>query len=73
MHLTWLIQGHLTEQDAIQMVQTAETALAYKHVDKDDISKGRLVKLTDRSIYTFERSNEVESNPNSVCEALFIH
>lgn len=29
--------------------------------------------MVDRSIYSFERSNEVESNPNSVCEATFVH
>mmetsp|Transcript_17176 Transcript_17176/g.21684 ORF Transcript_17176/g.21684 Transcript_17176/m.21684 type:complete len:144 (+) Transcript_17176:1502-1933(+) len=32
LHVTWLIQGHLPEQDALKMVKTAETALDYTPV-----------------------------------------
>lgn len=73
MHLTWLIQGHLTESDAVEMVRTAETALDYSPMQKDDLAVARLVKLAERTVYNFERDNEIPSNPNSVCEAVFMH
>jgi len=73
MHLTWLIQGHLTEENALNMVDVAENSLAYTRISKDDINYNRLVKLNDRSVYNLERSNFNADNPNSACQAIFCH
>ena len=73
MHLTWLIQGHLTEDDALKMVEVAEKSLDYTRINKDDINYTRLVKLKDRSVYNLEHSNMNADNPNSACEAIFSH
>ena len=32
MHLTWLIQGHLTQEDALSMVDVAEKSLDYTRI-----------------------------------------
>ena len=73
MHLTWLIQGHLRKEDALNMVDVAEQSLDYKRISKDEINYTRLVKLNDRTIYNFEKSNENAENPNSCCECIFTH
>ena len=73
MHLTWLIQGHLTKEDALSMVDVAEKSLAYTRISKDELNYTRLVKLNDRSVYSLEKSNENADNPNSACEAIFSH
>lgn len=68
MHLTWLIQGHLTEANALKMVELAENALTFNRVSKDDIDFVRMVQINERSIYELERSNQDAQNPNSACE-----
>ena len=73
LHITWLIQGHLTEADAMKMVNVAETALDYEHIAKEDVNYARMVRINDRSIYGCEKSNLNAENPNSVCEAKFTH
>ena len=73
MHLTWLIQGHLTAENAMNMVNVAENALAYTRISKDDINYVRLVKLNDRTIYSFEKSNMNPENPNSACSTMFAY
>ena len=55
------------------MVRVAETALSHSHVARDDINYARMVKINDRSIYAFEKSNESPDNPNSACEVKFTH
>ena len=57
----------------MKMVKVAETALNYQHVAREDINYARIVKINDRSIYDFEKSNESPENPNSACEVNFTH
>ena len=73
MHLTWLIQGHLSQESALSMASIAEEALNYQPVRKSDIDFSRLVKLSDRTIYNFEQSNHSADNPNSACDVRFAH
>ena len=73
MHLTWLIQGHLTKENAINMVNIAESSLDYRRIRATDLDFSRLIKLNHRTIYSFERSNENAENPNSAYEARFAY
>ena len=50
-----------------------ESAITFEHVDKDSVTGARLVKVNDRSIYTYEQANENAKNPNSCCEVIFRH
>ena len=56
-HLTWLIQGHLSQESALKMIDTAESALNYQKMSKNDINYRRLVKLNDRTVYNLELTN----------------
>ena len=71
LEMIWLIQGHLTKEDALQMVETTENALTFRRISEDDISAGRCIRLKDRTIYSFEKDNISEKNPNSCCKAVF--
>lgn len=73
LHITWLIQGHLVEDDALNMVRVAESALDYQPLAKDYMNYLRLVKLNDRTVYSFEHTNENPDQPNSACEAIWHH
>ena len=55
--LTWLIQGHLTQESALKMVQSTEVALAFSPISTSDIECFRLVKLQNQTVYCYERSN----------------
>lgn len=73
MHLTWLVQGHLTQDEALNMVDIAEKALAYVPIPKSEVNFMRLVKLGDRSVYNFEEANVNEDNPNSCTESMWMY
>ena len=73
LHVVWLIQGHLEEADAMEIVTRAETSLAHQRIHTDDIDFARLVRLNDRTIYSFERTNESPENPNSLCWSRFAY
>ena len=55
------------------MARTAEEALDYTRVAKDDINILRLVKLRDRTVYSFERTNDNADQPNSACNAIWYY
>ena len=73
LHLVWLIQGHLTQEDAMDIVRMAETSLGHQKVHKDDIDFSRMVCLRDRTVYQYENSNGNPTNPNSLCECRFAY
>lgn len=71
LEMVWLIQGHLTEEDALKMVNETESALTFKRINENDIAHSRCVRLKDRTVYYIEKENPLATNPNSVCCAVF--
>ena len=69
--MIWLIQGHLTEEDALKMVNETESALTFTKLNSNQIPTSRCVRLRDRTVYYIEKENPLASNPNSVCSAVF--
>ena len=53
------------------MIRVAESALDYQQLAKDDLSYLRLVKLNDRTVYSYERTNQNPDQPNSACESIW--
>ena len=51
LEMIWLIQGHLTEQDALEMVDTTEKAIKFNRISEDDIEVSRCIRLDDRTVY----------------------
>lgn len=68
---SWLLQGHLTEEEAIKIVNTAESAIEYKKLDQSKVEAWRLIKPEDKTIYNIDQLNEVADNPNSALLSLF--
>jgi hypothetical protein len=49
----WLIEGHLSEESAMKMVQTAEDAFAgFKRIKQDNQPFQRCLKLRKNTVYT---------------------
>jgi secreted Zn-dependent insulinase-like peptidase len=62
----WLIQGHLTESDALKMVEIAENAISSQPMNADDIVKRRCVKPQSMSVYEFNQINSDENVNNAI-------
>lgn len=71
LHPEWLIQGHLTGDEALELVDIAEEALNFDRITEDEVELRRCVRLDPSSIYSFEKKNKVETNPNSCIIATF--
>ena len=69
--MIWLIQGHLTKEDALKMVEATEGALTFRRISEDDIQCSRCIKFKDKTVYNLEQDNVSKDNPNSVCKAIF--
>lgn len=65
LHPEWLIQGHLTGSEALELVDIAEEALSFDRITEDEVELRRCVKLEPRSVYSFEKKNKLDTNPNS--------
>lgn len=61
----WLILGHLTEEEAIDMVNTAEKALNFNRISKNEAEYKRCVRMDEATVYSYENINKSEKNPNS--------
>ena len=53
------------------MVKSTENVLNFNRINEDDISRSRIIKLRDRTVYEFEKININPKNPNSSIKALF--
>lgn len=71
LNLTWLIQGHITETDALEMVEIAESSLKHKPVSLYDCHLRRIIHLRDRNIYEWKETNADPKNPSSFYKSLF--
>jgi secreted Zn-dependent insulinase-like peptidase len=67
----WLIMGHLTEQEAREIVRLTELELKYKPIDPSQIPLNRLVQLPALSVSEYEEKNYDPSNPNSAVMCIF--
>lgn len=73
LELTWLIQGHLTAQEALSLVNTAESSLKFERITEEDVLLKRCVRLNDRIVYQYTKPNKDEKNPNSFCSSSFAY
>jgi secreted Zn-dependent insulinase-like peptidase len=71
LNLTWLIQGHISETDALKIVEIAEISLKHKPVSLYDCHLRRIVLLRDRTVYEWHETNADPKNPNSFCRSMF--
>ena len=69
--LTWLIEGHLTAENALKMVQMTEASIDFCKICPDSIPLQRVVELSERTIYTWRETNRDGKNPNSYIRVLF--
>jgi secreted Zn-dependent insulinase-like peptidase len=67
----WLIEGHLTEADALRMVLTTEEAIQFKRIQHEAVPVRRTIKLEPRAVYNFSLTNPDAKNPNAYCRVLF--
>lgn len=67
----WLIQGHIDEDECVQMVKLAEDCLDSSFLKSDDCERLRIFKIMDRSVYNFEQYNKNEDSQNSGYFVLF--
>jgi secreted Zn-dependent insulinase-like peptidase len=51
LELTWLIQGHITMQDALALVRTAESSLKFERIAEEDVLLKRCVWLKEKTVY----------------------
>ena len=64
-HMTWLIQGHLLEEDALKMVRVAEEAIDFNRIEEAEVILPRCMKLNPGTIYNFESKNVLAKSANS--------
>ena len=70
--MVWLIEGHLTERDALEMVEITERAVgSFSAVKKQDLRMGVCRKLKEGHIYNMESLNVSDKSKNSGC--LVVH
>ena len=57
------------------MVDTAESSVEFNRIAESEINLPRCIKLNDRTVYNFERSNESDRNPNSCIDVIhaYVH
>ena len=55
--LEWLIQGHIKQQEASELVEKAEDAFSYNRMSKEAFLSSRLVKMRDRTCYNLSEVN----------------
>ena len=67
----WLVMGHLTQQEALELVYESEKGMSFTPLDENHLPICRLVKLPSRSVHEMEEINEDPSNPNSAAMAMF--
>ena len=66
-HMEWLIEGHLTRRDALDMVKLTEQALPkLERVEFENVDRLQIIKLKQASIYELKAHN-VKSSKNSGC------
>jgi hypothetical protein len=66
----WLIQVHLNEKEALELVKLAEKALDFTPIGPEEVPLNRCIKLEPK-IYELKRKNKLETNPNSCCLVTF--
>ena len=69
--LQWLIQGHLSQEDALKMVEITEQSLQSKMIAKEDCDMYRLVKFQDKTVYNYDVLHKNPDNPNSCVVSYF--
>ena len=63
--MTWLIQGHLKEEDALEMVRVAEASINFTRIQESEINLPRCVELKEKTIYSYENRNVLAKSSNS--------
>ena len=70
-NMKWLITGHLTEEDALKMVDITETSIDFNKIDAGEVTLSRCVKLHKGTIYNYENKNVLAKSSNSAVNCIF--
>lgn len=71
--IEWLVAGHITDKDALQIVNDCERSFKFRKITADEIPEQRLIKLPTNYVAEYEELNEDPENPNSAIFTLFQH
>lgn len=71
MDFIWLIEGHLTEDDALDMVKCTEASIKFNRISYETVGSSRSIVFNERTIYTRRFVNPNDSNPNAYCKSMF--
>lgn len=66
----WLIEGHLTEPDALKLVRMTEESINFKRINWQSVPVPRTVAFRDRTLYTYTTKNGDPKNPNAYMRVL---
>jgi hypothetical protein len=69
--MEWFLMGHLTEEEAVKIVNDSEKSFKFKPISEDDVSENRIIRLPTNYLAEFEEVNEDTNNPNSAIMVLF--
>ena len=69
--MEWLIAGHLTQNEALTIIQQSQYSLTYTPLDSSQIHLSRLVQLPAHSVHDYELLNSDPANPNSAVLSIF--
>ena len=70
LNIRWLIQGHLTKEEALKIVDATENSIKFNRIDKNTLDLPRCIKLRDKTVYQYEIKNISPKNPNSCVEVI---
>ena len=68
--LEWLIQGHITEEKALNIVNRCEEQLNFKNGDPYLVRVDRCMKLNSNTAWELSDVN-IDENANSACRSVF--
>ena len=54
MKMEWLISGHLTKDDAMNIVNFAEKVIDYKPISEADVNFAHSIELKEKTIYSYD-------------------
>jgi insulysin len=67
----WLIEGHLTEADALKLVQITEDSIKFSRISFESVPFQRTLCLRERTVYNYKHVNADPNNPNCYYRATF--
>jgi len=67
----WLITGHLTEDDALTIVNSSLSNITFTPLKPEEVFSQRIVNLKAKTVIDFDICHEDPANPNSAVHCIF--